>query len=154
MRKVVCDMAESPLHPKLDMGQHPDIAALRAQYDMAAESPSGQSVSGLTFLSGLYLAISPWVVGFFGHTTLTVNNLITGIALALLAAGIASAYGRVHGLAWVIPIIGVWTIIAPWVLPPHGASGGTIINNVITGIVIAACGLACVVLGTMSKHRR
>lgn len=147
-------MADSPLHPKLDMGQHPDIAALRAQYDMAAQSPSGQSVSGLTFLSGLYLAISPWVVGFFGRSTLTVNNLITGIALALLAAGIASAYGRIHGLAFVVPVIGVWTIIAPWVLPPHTASAGTIINNVITGIVVVACGLACVMLGSMSLHRR
>ncbi|MFI7130318.1 SPW repeat protein [Nonomuraea sp. NPDC050153] len=136
------------------MGQHPDIAALRAQYDLAAQSPSGQSVSGLAFLSGLYLAISPWVVGFFRHTTLTVNNLITGIALVLLAAGIAAAYGRIHGVAWVIPIIGVWTIIAPWVLPPHGASAGTIISNVITGVVITACGLACIMLGTRSMQRR
>ncbi|MEV1174918.1 SPW repeat protein [Nonomuraea sp. NPDC049784] len=146
-------MAERPTHPTYDMGQHPDIAALRARYDLAAQSRSGQSVSGLAFLSGLYLAISPWVVGFFGRTTLTVNNLVTGIALALLAAGISSAYGRIHGLAWVVPIIGIWTIIAPWVLPPHGASVGMIISNVVTGAVITACGLATVTLGTMSTHR-
>ncbi|MFC4009053.1 SPW repeat protein [Nonomuraea purpurea] len=112
-------------------------------------------MSGLTFLSGLYLAISPWVVGFFGRSTLSVNNLITGIALAMLAAGIASAYGRIHGLAWVVPIIGVWTIIAPWVLPPHSASAGAIISNVVTGAIITACGLACVMLTKMPvPHRR
>ncbi|MFI7231202.1 SPW repeat protein [Nonomuraea angiospora] len=147
-------MAEQPTHPISDIDQHPDIAALRARYDWAVQRPSGQTVSGLAFLSGLYLAISSWVVGFFGHTTLTVNNLVTGIAVALLAAGIASANGRMHGLAWVLPIIGVWTIIAPWVLPPHGAGASAIASNVATGAVILVIGVACASLGRMSKRRR
>ncbi|WP_268895712.1 SPW repeat protein [Nocardia sp. CY41] len=47
--------------------------------------------------TGLYLAISPWVVGFDGLSTLTVNNLVCGIALAMVALGFASVYGRTHG---------------------------------------------------------
>ncbi|MFC4010096.1 SPW repeat protein [Nonomuraea purpurea] len=141
-------MAEQPTRPTTsDIAQHPDIAALRARYDWAVQQPSGQSVSGLAFLSGLYLAISPWVAGLFGRTNLTVNNLVTGIAVALLAAGIASANGRIHGLAWVLPIIGVWTIIAPWVLSPHTGGLSAIVNNVITGAVILVTGLACAALG-------
>jgi hypothetical protein len=136
------------------MEQHPDIAALRARYDLAAQSRSGQSVSGLAFLAGLYLAVSPWALGIFGRTSLTVNNLVTGIALALLAAGIASAYGRTHGIAWVMPIIGVWTIIAPWVFPPHGGTTATIVSNVITGAVVIICGAGLVSLGMLSSHRR
>ncbi|MEQ4725273.1 SPW repeat protein [Nonomuraea sp. B19D2] len=147
-------MADQPTRPTFDMDQHPDIAALRARYDWVSQRPSGQSVSGLAFLSGLYLAISPWVVGMFGHTTLTVNNLVTGIAVALVGAGIASAYGRIHGITWVMPIIGVWTVIAPWVLPPHGASTSSIVSNVITGAIILATGLACAALGFMSTRRR
>ncbi|KAB8196746.1 hypothetical protein FH608_008575 [Nonomuraea phyllanthi] len=143
-----------PTHPTYDMGQHPDIAEMRSRFDQAAQSPAGQSVSGLALLSGLYLAISPWVVGFFPRTTLTINNLITGVALAILAGGIASAYGRMHGLAWVIPIIGIWTIIAPWVLPPHGGGVGAIANNVATGFVILCVGLAATALGAMSKRQR
>ncbi|WP_443729310.1 SPW repeat protein [Sphaerisporangium perillae] len=54
-------------------------------------APDGQQVAGLTFLTGLYLAISPWVVGFNRFPTLTVNNLIVGLALALLALGFGSA---------------------------------------------------------------
>ncbi|MER7361589.1 SPW repeat protein [Nonomuraea wenchangensis] len=146
-------MADQPTRATYDIGQHPDIAALRARYDMAAQQPTGQSVSGVAFLSGLYLAISPWVVGIFGHTTLAVNNLITGIAVVLLAAGIASANGRFHSLAWTLPIIGVWTIITPWVLPPHGAGASTIINQIITGAVILLAGLACASLGMMAKRR-
>src|SRR4051794_23494282 len=102
--------------PMADMGQHPDIADLRAKYDRAAQTAPAQLSDGLIFLSGLYLAVSPWVVGFDAMTTLTVNNLITGIALAVLAVGFASAYSRTHGVARVTPLIGVWTIIAPWVV--------------------------------------
>ncbi|MEV4292739.1 SPW repeat protein [Nonomuraea bangladeshensis] len=145
-------MADQPTRATYDIGHHPDIAALRARYDMAAQQPAGQSVSGVAFLSGLYLAISPWVVGIFGRTNLTVSNLITGIAVVLLAAGIASANGRFHSLAWTLPVIGVWTIITPWVLPPHGAGASTIVNNVVTGVVILVTGLACASLGMMSRR--
>jgi hypothetical protein len=138
----------------LAVEQHPDITALRARYDLAAQMPSAQVISGLTFLSGLYLAISPWVVGFNGRTTLTVTNLIMGIAVALLAFGFASAYSRTHGVTWVMPLIGVWTIIAPWVLPEHGATTSVAVNNPATGAVIILCGLAAVGIGMMSRYRR
>jgi hypothetical protein len=136
-----------------EMEQHPDLAEMRARYDRAAEKPAAQVVSGLTFLSGLYLAISPWVVGLNGRTTLTVNNLITGIALTLLAVGFASAYGRMHGVTWVAPLIGVWTIIVPWVLPGHRGTTAEIVNNALTGVVIILCGLAATGIGMMSAAR-
>lgn len=129
-------MATRPMH------EMPDITEMRARYEQVAETPAAQTVSGLTFLSGLYLAISPWVVGFTHRGTLTVNNLITGIALGLLALAFASAYGRTHGVTWVTPLIGIWTVIALWVLPPHSASIAQIVNNALTGSVIIACGLA------------
>ncbi|SDL31519.1 SPW repeat protein [Nonomuraea jiangxiensis] len=124
------------------MRMHPDIAELRAKYELAAETPIAKAVAGLTFLTGLYLAISPWVVGFNGFTTLTVNNLIVGIALAMLGAGFASASGRTHGIVWIAPLIGVWTIIAPWVVSGNVATTGTIWSNVVTGAVAVLLGLA------------
>jgi hypothetical protein len=98
----------------------------------------------------LYLAISPWVVGFDRLATLSINNLITGAALAVLALGFASAYGRTHGVAWVTPLIGVWTIIAPWVVSGDVATTSTIWSNVVTGSVAAACGLAATSFGRLS----
>lgn len=62
--------------------------------------------TGLAVLTGLYMAISPWVVGFHGYSTLTVHNLIVGIALSVLALGFASMYGRVHGMVRAAPLIG------------------------------------------------
>lgn len=140
-------------HP---MHERSDVAEMRARYDLAAETPAAQAVNGLTFLSGLYLAISPWVVGFTSRGALTINNLITGIALGLLALAFTSAYGRTHGVAWVTPLIGVWTIIAPWVLPRHSASIAEIVNNALTGSLIIFCGLAAagIMFASAGRGRR
>ncbi|WP_214102891.1 SPW repeat protein [Acrocarpospora catenulata] len=124
------------------MRLHPDIAELRDKYELASESQPAKVVAGLTFLTGLYLAISPWVVGFQRFPTLAVNNLIVGIAVATLALGFASAYGRTHGLVWVVPLLGIWTIIAPWVVSGHNATAGTIWSNVVTGVITLLLGLA------------
>ena len=129
------------------MRSHPDIVELRAKYEAAAETRAAQTVDGLTFLTGLYLAVSPWVVGFNRFTTLTANDLVVGIALALLALGFASAYGRTHGIAWVAPLVGVWTIIAPWVVSGDGATTATIWSNVVAGIIAGLLGLGAMYLG-------
>jgi hypothetical protein len=129
------------------MRSHPDIVELRAKYEAAAETPAAQTVDGLTFLTGLYLAVSPWLIGFNRLTTLTANDLIVGIALALLALGFASAYGRTHGIAWVAPLIGVWTIIAPWVVSGPVATAATVWSNVVAGIIAGLLGLGAMYLG-------
>lgn len=139
----------------IGMEQHPDIRELRAKYEKAAATPLAQFAEGLVFLTGLYLAISPWVIGFAGMRGIAVNDLITGVALALVGAGLASAYGRTHGMAWVAPVIGAWTIITPWVI--HGGiatttTAGTIASNVATGAVAVVVGLAAMSVGALSRR--
>ncbi|MET8796707.1 SPW repeat protein [Nocardia sp. NPDC004568] len=135
------------------MSRHPDIVELREKYERASEAPDAQAVTGLLFLTGLYLAISPWVVGFNGLTTLTVNNLICGIALAMLALGFASVYGRTHGIVWAAPLIGLWTILAPWIVSGNVDTTSTIWNNVVTGALALLLGLGSMFLG-MSRTGR
>jgi hypothetical protein len=132
--------------------QHPDIAALRARYEVAAENPAAHAMDGLIFLTGLYLAVSPWVVGFSNLRNLTVNNLIVGIALAMLAVGLASAHGRTHGVTWVAPLIGVWTIIAPWVISGYVATTRTVWNNVVTGAVALILGVGAMSVVAMRSR--
>jgi hypothetical protein len=128
--------------------QHPDIAALRDRYDRAAETPTAQLVEGLTLLTGLYLAMSPWVVGFTGDSgSLTASNLFSGVAVALLALGFASAYGRTHGIAWVTPVIGAWTIVAPWLVSGPTVDNSAITSNVITGALTVLFGLGTLMMG-------
>jgi hypothetical protein len=129
------------------MELHPDIAELRARYEAAAETPTARVVEGLTFLAGLYLAISSWVVGFNHITTLTANNLIVGIALAVLALGFASAYGRTHGITWITPLLGGWTIIAPWVVNGGVATTASTVSNVVIGAIAVLLGAGAMALG-------
>jgi hypothetical protein len=131
---------------------HPDIVAMRANYERASSSTAAQVIDGLTLLAGLYLAISPWVVGFNGLSRLSVSNLVTGLALAALALGFASAFGRTYGLTWIAPILGIWTILSPWIIRSH--TTGSIWNNVITGIVILLLGLGAMAVGTRKMPMR
>jgi hypothetical protein len=127
--------------PTKSITEHPDLQAMRLQYEQAAESPIGQITEGLGVMAGVYLAISPWVAGFSDLTTITVNNLVTGIAVTVLALGFASAFGRTHRVAWVAPLIGAWTIITPWVVSGNVDTDTVIANNVIVGAVLVLLGL-------------
>ncbi|MFF3848241.1 SPW repeat protein [Streptomyces sp. NPDC002328] len=120
------------------MESHPDILEMRerhARAERAASTQQGQAVEALALLTGLYLAASPWIAGFNGLSTLTVNNLITGIAYALLLSGFGHAYERTHARAWAAAVIGAWTIIAPWVVAGNVDTTRTIVNNIIVGVI-------------------
>ncbi|MEV0633480.1 SPW repeat protein [Streptomyces sp. NPDC050619] len=131
--------------------QHPDLVALRARYAQASARPSAQAVEGLSLLAGLYLAISPWVVGFNASPTLTVSNLVTGIALAVLALGFGWAYERTYGMGWVAAAIGVWAIIAPFAVSGAPDTAKVVTSNVITGGVAVLLGMATTVMGRMQR---
>jgi hypothetical protein len=142
-------MSENP-----PMAQHPDLAEvkrahdlqeLRERYERASETPTGQLVEGLIVLGGLYIATSPWIVGFTGP--LQINNLVVGLAVAVLGFGFAAAYGSTHRLAWVCPVLGAWTIVALWAVSGATLTTGSIVSNVIAGAVVLLCGLAILGIG-------
>jgi hypothetical protein len=72
--------------------------------------------------------------------------------LAALALGFACAYGRTHGLTWVAPLLGAWTIIAPWVVNGGVASTASIVSNVVIGVIAVLLGAGAMSLG-MSRIR-
>jgi uncharacterized membrane protein len=128
--------------PAMRIEQHPDLMGLRMRYDRVAETPVARLVDGLAILAGLFLAISPWVIGFEGLSALTVNNLVTGLVVTVLAVGFSAAYGRMHGIAWVVPVIGAWTIVAPWLVSGGADTSTAIATNVAAGSVCLLVGLA------------
>jgi len=133
------------------MRGHPDIVEMRERYDLAASRPGMQVVDGLTLLSGLYLALSPWIVGFTDRQGITINNLVTGLVVAALALGFGVAFGRTHGLTWVLPLLGIWTIIAPFVIRGDQSTTGSVWSNVVIGIIITALGLAALAASRSPK---
>jgi SPW repeat len=137
---------------KLPIEEHPDIATLRGRYERIGESRPVQLAAGVAVLAGLFIALSPWIVGFSDQMGLPVNNLVVGLAAAALAIGFASTFRTTHGLAWVVPLLGVWTIIAPWVVAGATPTLRVILANVIGGGVLLLAGAVCG--GGMLRHER
>ena len=139
----------STVHSSID--QHPDLLALRAGYERAAESTSAHLTFGLTLLTGLYVAASAWIVGFSGTPQLASCNLIVGIAAAFLGYGFATSLDRAHGLTWTVPVLGLWLILSPWILQGITLTDGMIWSNVISGVMLAFLGMTASYFGTRTR---
>ena len=140
-------------NPRIE--EHPDLMALRADSERAAVRPAAQAVECLSLLTALYLAASPWIVGFNAtFRNLAINDLILGVALAVFALGYGAAYERTHGMAWAAALIGVWTIIAPWVISGRPATSGSEASNVVAGALAVLMALATIAQGTMRGSSR
>lgn len=126
--------------------QHPDIMALRAGYDRVAESMAAQATFGLALMTAVYVALSPWIVGFNGMSRLTVNALIVGGTVALLSMFFGCALDRSHGLTWTLPFFGVWLVISPWIFA-SGPTAGMIWSHMVSGAVVIVLGLCAAYLG-------
>lgn len=139
----------STVHSSID--HHPDLLALRERYGHAAESMTAQGTFGLTLLTAVYAALSPWIVGFQDARALAVNDFVVGITCVALAFVFAMALDRSHGMTWTLPVFGVWFIVSPWIL--HGVSphGGMLWSNVIAGAVLTVLGLNAMYFGMRAR---
>lgn len=110
-------------------------------------------VDGPVFLLALYCAVSPWIL----HCTtsrpaLVTHNLVVGIAIGLLALGFTQTPERMYGLSWAFCAVGIWMIIAPWVVG-DSPDAGVALNNIIIGALAVILGLMCTVTAAKSAPR-
>lgn len=131
------------VRPGADLASHPDTAEMDQRYARILQGPRAIAVDGLIVLTGLFTAISPWVVHFQDtNPSLTAVNLIVGLALTGLGLGMALRPERMFKLGWVASAIGVWLIISPWVASVgNSAPSAQIWTNVCTGAVAFVLGL-------------
>ena len=136
------------------MAHHPDIVALRDRFDRAAGTPRAQVAEGLMVLAGGYAAISPWVIGFSGSTTpLAINDLIVGLAIMAMTVICADSRGRMYGMAWVAPVMGLWLILANWLMNGINPATGTMISNIVVGACVLVLGAAVVGVTTLKADQ-
>lgn len=117
-----------------------------------APQPTAGVLHGLLLLTGLWLLLSPWLVGFDGLSQLAVSNTVSGLALALLAVGDAVAFDRMRGVSWVLPVIGIWVALSPLAIYHHWVPGlmpSVWIANAVTGgiVLLAGAGVTALSLG-------
>lgn len=124
------------------------------RYRRILDGSSAVAVDGLVLLSGLFLATSPWLVGFSRYAPrLTMVDLILGVAVAVIGLTLALRPTVMYRLSWAMVGIGLWALIAPWVTSYTFRTGRLIASNVITGLVTILLGLAAVAM-LMSAARR
>ncbi|GGS60622.1 MULTISPECIES: SPW repeat protein [Streptomyces] len=132
-----------------DIASHPDVSEMRERYARMLGGRDVALVDGPVFLLGLYCAASPWIVHYAAsQPALGAHNLILGVAIGLLALGFSRAPERMYGLSWAMCAMGIWMIIAPWIVG-SGPDTGVIVNNIVIGALALVLGLICA--GTAAK---
>ncbi len=98
------------------------------------------ATNGVNVVLGVWLIISPFVLGFAGTNGAAFqwNNIAVGIAVILVA---------LTGPAWLNVLLGAWEIISPWVLGFSGAST-PLWNNIVIGALVLLFAIGAVSAST------
>jgi hypothetical protein len=89
-----------------------------------------QVFSGINILVGLWLVLAPWFLGYPRAYEAMWNDTAVGVAVLLLALIRAIAPTRFVGISRANMLLGLWLILAPFVLD-YGR-GGLVFENVAT----------------------
>ncbi|MBR0796893.1 SPW repeat protein [Bradyrhizobium jicamae] len=94
---------------------------------------------------GAVLFLSPWLFRYDAGAVAT-NAHIAGIVIAIIAIAALAAFAVWE--EWLNLIVGLWTMVSPWVLGFQGTRAMTV--HVVIGIAVAI--LAAIELWEMSQH--
>jgi heme/copper-type cytochrome/quinol oxidase subunit 3 len=94
---------------------------------------------------GAVLFLSPWIFGFNAGRA-SENASIAGIVIAALAIGALAAFAVWE--EWLNLIVGLWTLVSPWILGFQGTTAMTV--HVVIGAAVAL--LAAIELWIMSHN--
>jgi len=95
----------------------------------------GPPTSTLNMLAGIWLIVSPWVLGFAGLGVPFWDTLLVDVAVAVLALIRLRTPGAT-GLSWINVFVGIWLIISPFVLGFTIASAA-MSNAIFLGILVS-----------------
>ncbi len=91
-------------------------------------------------LSGLWLALSPYILGFAWHTTAWWNALVIGIALVILGVIRFASREQFEGLRWTALVLGAWMVASPFVVE-YVVVTAAMWNAIIIGAVMIVASL-------------
>ena len=92
---------------------------------------------------GLFLLLSPWIVGYSGPPVQ--NALISGLVIGGLSVAALAAFAQWE--EWLNLLLALWVLVSPWVLGFQGTTAATV--HIAVGILVAA--LAAIEMWLMQK---
>ena len=107
-----------------------------------------------SFSLGLWLALSPWIVGYTEHESATGNAVFLGLALAL-GCHFEAAVDEL-ALEWINLAAGLWLVIAPFVVDfssvPVAAANSIAVGSLVALLAGSALSLDKEIARWWSKH--
>ncbi len=99
---------------------------------------TAKTLSWIVAVGGVWEVLAPFLLGYSGTRNALWDAIVVGVLLIILGAwaALASAPATVKALNWVNVVLGVWLIIAPFVLAYTGVMAA-MWNDIIVGIIIA-----------------
>jgi hypothetical protein len=88
-----------------------------------------------SFALGLWLATSPWILGYSHLEAATANAAFIGLALAL-GSHFEVSFDELR-IEWFNLAAGLWLVLAPFLLG-FGGNAGVMANSVAVGALVAA----------------
>jgi SPW repeat len=97
-----------------------------------------KKISWVNFILGLWLIVAPFALFYRGISAALWDNVIVGIIIAVLAGwrALGKESVRMTVTSWVVALLGLWTLVAPFALR-YAGNANAMWNNVIVGIVVA-----------------
>ena len=93
----------------------------------------------ISLACAVLLFISPWILAFSGDVTATRAAWITGVVVAIFA--VAALVQFAEWEEWISLLLGVWMIVAPWVVG-FSTLGVAVAAFVVLGLVVAVASAA------------
>lgn len=95
------------------------------------------TASGLDFLAGVWLFVSPFVLAYQHVKLATASDVMVGMIIALLAVCRFLNPGYSRGVSWFIFLCGIWILICPVVCGfAVNQNHIPLINNVVFGLIV------------------
>lgn len=88
----------------------------------------------IILLAGLVLFIAPWVPALAMTGAAAWNAWIVGAAVALIAA--VALYESATWEGWAFVVLGVWAIVAPWLIG-FSAATAALYAHIVLGLIVA-----------------
>jgi hypothetical protein len=108
---------------------------MASNYAPPTRRENASTASILNILCGIWLIISPFILGYYDVTAAIWNSIVLGVVVLILAAARVSNPNGNVGLSWINLLLGIWLIISPFFMYPSFPT--PIWNNVILGILVA-----------------
>ncbi|HKA64699.1 MAG: SPW repeat protein [Methyloceanibacter sp.] len=102
-------------------------------YSIGTREAKETAIDLVNVVLGLCLVFAPWALGFTSEMAATRNAWIVGAAIALIALGALFAFREWE--EWVNLALGVWAILAPWLLG-FATVAAALYAHVIIGLIV------------------